>query len=222
MNGKTALVTGASRGIGAAIAERLRQEGARILAPTRSEMDLLSYASVDAYLDRLAEPVDILVNNAGINILGGIDDIRDRDLLETLQNNLIAPLRLARGIAEGMERRRYGRIVNISSIWSVVSRPRRIAYTMSKAGLNGLTRALAIELAPHNILVNAVAPGYVDTELTRKNNTSLELDVIRKSVPLGRLIDPAEIAEVVAFLCSSRNRCITGQTVIADGGYTCQ
>lgn len=222
MKGRTALVTGASRGIGAAIAERLRQEGARVLAPTRAEMDLSSDASVDAYLERLAEPVDILVNNAGINILGGITEVRDRDLLETLQNNLVTPLRLARGIAAGMSERRYGRIVNVSSIWSVVSRARRVAYTASKAGLNGLTRALAVELAPHNILVNAVAPGYVDTELTRKNNTSRELDAIRKNVPLGRLIDPAEIAEVIAFLCSSKNRCITGQTVVADGGYTCQ
>lgn len=222
MKGRTALVTGASRGIGAAIAERLREEGARILAPTRAEMDLSSDASVDAFLGRLTEHVDILVNNAGINILGGITEVQDRDLLGTLQINLVTPLRLARGIAAGMSERRYGRIVNVSSIWSVVSRSRRVAYTVSKAGLDGLTRALAVELAPYNVLVNSVAPGYVDTELTRKNNTSQEMDAIRRSVPLGRLIDPAEIAEAVAFLCSSRNRCITGQTVVADGGYTCR
>ena len=222
MKGRTALVTGASRGIGAAIAERMRQEGARVLAPTRAEMDLSSDASVDAYLSRLAGPVDILVNNAGINILGDISEVRDRDLTEMLQNNLVSPLRLARGIAAGMAERRYGRIINISSIWGVVSRARRLSYTVSKAGLDGLTRALAIELAPHGILVNSVSPGYVDTELTRKNNTPQELDAIRKSVPLGRLIEPEEIAEVVAFLCSSRNRCITGQTILVDGGYTCQ
>ena len=222
MKGRTALVTGASRGIGAAIAERMRQEGARVLAPTRAEMDLSSDASVDAYLSRLAGPVDILVNNAGINILGDISEVRDRDLTEMLQNNLVSPLRLARGIAAGMAERRYGRIINISSVWGVVSRARRLSYTVSKAGLDGLTRALAIELAPHGILVNSVSPGYVDTELTRKNDTPQELDAIRKSVPLGRLIEPEEIAEVVAFLCSSRNRCITGQTILVDGGYTCQ
>ena len=222
MKGRTALVTGASRGIGAAIAERMRQEGARVLAPTRAEMDLSSDASVDTYLSRLAGPVDILVNNAGINILGDISEVRDRDLTEMLQNNLVSPLRLARGIAAGMAERRYGRIINISSVWGVVSRARRLSYTVSKAGLDGLTRALAIELAPHGILVNSVSPGYVDTELTRKNNTPQELDAIRKSVPLGRLIEPEEIAEVVAFLCSSRNRCITGQTILVDGGYTCQ
>jgi 3-oxoacyl-[acyl-carrier protein] reductase len=92
---------------------------------------------------------------------------------------------------------------------------------MSKAALNGLTRSLAIELAPFNILVNAVAPGYVLTDLTRQNNTEAELGGISRTIPLGRLAQPAEIAAVVAFLCSPRNTYITGQTIVVDGGYTC-
>lgn len=221
MKRRTALVTGASRGIGAAIAELLRARGATVLSPTRREMDLFSNASIDAWLGKLSGSVDILVNNAGINLLGGIREVMDPDLRDTLQANLEAPLRLARGLVPGMIDRGYGRIVNVSSIWSVVSRARRVTYTASKAGLNGLTRALAVELAPRNVLVNTVAPGYVNTELTLKNNSGEELDAIRKSIPMLRLGEPSEIAEVVGFLCSSANTYITGQTIIVDGGYTC-
>lgn len=221
MKGRTALVTGASRGIGSAIAERFRDAGARVLAPIRGEMDLASAASVRAFLAGLTDPVDILVNNAGINLPGSIREVLDRDLMETLQTNLAAPLLLAQGVVGGMMERGYGRIVNVSSIWSAVSRKRRVTYTVTKAGLNGLTRALAVELAPFGILVNTVAPGYVNTELTRKNNTEEELAAIREGIPLRRLGEPGEIAEVVAFLCSGKNSYITGQTIIADGGYTC-
>ncbi len=222
MSPRVALVTGAARGIGAAIAERLQREGLAVLTPPRAELDLLSNAALDAYLAGLTTPVDILVNNAGINRLGAGVEVTDQDLQATLQVNVVAPLRLIRGLAPGMVARAYGRIVNISSIWSQVSKPRRVTYALSKAGLNGLTRTLAVELAAHNVLVNAVAPGYVNTALTRQNNSPQELEAIRLSIPARRLAEPAEIAEVVAFLCSEKNSYITGQTIVVDGGYTCQ
>ncbi len=221
MNGRTALVTGASRGIGLAIVTRLRRAGAKILAPSRSELDLLSNASIDTYLTSLKEPVDILVNNAGINHLAAGTEIIDRDIVDTFQVNLTAPMRLIRGLAPQMIARHYGRIVNISSIWSVVSKQRRVTYSASKSGLNGMTRALAVELAPFNILVNALAPGFVNTELTRQNNTEEELEGIRKSIPVKRLAEPDEIAEAVFFLCSEKNSYITGQVIVIDGGFTC-
>jgi NAD(P)-dependent dehydrogenase (short-subunit alcohol dehydrogenase family) len=221
MKGRGALVTGASRGIGKAIAARLRKGGAKVLNPPRQELDLLSNASIDVYLSHLREPVDILVNDAGINRLGSAVEASDSDIQETLQINLVAPLRLVRGLAPGMMERGYGRIVNISSIWSVVSKPRRITYSASKSGLNGLTRTLAVELAPHNILVNAVAPGFVLTEMTRQNNTEADLDAICRTIPAQRLAQPEEIAEVVAFLCSEANSYLTGQTLLVDGGFTC-
>ncbi len=221
MRGRRALVTGASRGIGKAIAVRLQQGGAEVLTPPRQELDLLSNASVDAYLSALRDPVDILVNDAGINRLGSAVEASDADIQETLQINLVAPLRLARGLVPGMVERRYGRIVNISSIWSIVSKPRRITYAASKAGLNGLTRTLAVELARHNILVNAVAPGFVLTEMTRQNNTEADLEAICQTIPAQRLAQPEEIAEVVAFLCSAANSYLTGQTLLVDGGFTC-
>ena len=221
MNGRTALVTGAARGIGQAIAGLLRERGARVLAPARQELDLACNASIDRYCAGLQQPIEILVNNAGINPLALAVDFSDEDLQATLQVNLVAPMRLVRALAPAMAQRGYGRIVNISSIWSGVARPSRFVYATTKAGINGMTRALAVELAGSGVLVNAVAPGYVSTELTRRNNPLDTLRAIAATIPVGRLAEPAEIAEVVAFLCSSKNTYIAGQTIFVDGGFTC-
>jgi 3-oxoacyl-[acyl-carrier protein] reductase len=220
--GRVALVTGASRGIGFAVAEHLRSSGARVLAPTRSDLDLTSGKSIDRFLADLGDPVDVLVNNAGVNKISSYDTVTDEDIEETLKTNLIAPLQLTRGIAPQMVRRSYGRIVNISSIWSVVSKPGRVTYAMSKSGLNGMTRTLAVELAPFGILVNGVAPGFVNTDLTKQNNSEQALQVIRGQIPVGRLAEVEEIAELVAYLCSDRNTYVTGQTILADGGFSIQ
>jgi NAD(P)-dependent dehydrogenase (short-subunit alcohol dehydrogenase family) len=220
VNQKTALVTGASRGLGKVFAEQLVKDGMRVLTPGRQQLDLLSNQSIDNYLSSLPAPVDVLVNNAGINIVSQAT-FSDADLQDTLQVNLIAPMRLARGLVPGMTQRHYGKIVNISSIWSIVSKPGRITYAASKTGLNGYTRSLAVELAPNNILVNAVAPGYVNTDLTRQNNTENDLQLICQAIPMKRLAEPVEIARLVSFLCSEENSYITGQCLIIDGGYSC-
>jgi NAD(P)-dependent dehydrogenase (short-subunit alcohol dehydrogenase family) len=222
MTQRTALVTGASRGIGKAIADQLREDGVRLLVPSRRELDLLSDRSVDLFLRALDQPVDILVNDAGINRIGDFGSYRDGDLQDTMLTNLISPIRLARGLIPGMTQRKYGRIVNISSIWSVISKPGRLPYSVTKSGLNAFTRSLAVEVAPYNILVNAVAPGYVNTELTTQNNTEQDLDNIRRTIPMQRLAEPEEIARLVAFLCSEQNTYLTGQCLLIDGGYTCQ
>lgn len=220
MRQKTALVTGASRGLGKVFAEQLMKDGMRVITPGRQQLDLLSNKTIDYYLSSLTEPIDVLVNDAGINRVSQTD-FSDVDLAETLQVNLIAPIRLARGLIPGMIQRRYGRIVNISSIWSIVSKPGRITYAVSKTGLNGYTRSLAVELAPYNILVNAVAPGYVNTELTRQNNTEEDLQFICQTIPVKRLAEPVEIARLVSFLCSENNSYMTGQCLVIDGGYSC-
>jgi 3-oxoacyl-[acyl-carrier protein] reductase len=221
MSSPTALVTGASGGIGRAIAARLIQDGCRMIEPARVELDLSSLASVATYVSRFSTPVDVLVNCAGVNRLAYSADVSDADLGDTLATNLIGPVSLCRALAPRMVKRGFGRIVNISSIWSVVSKPGRLAYSISKAGLNALTRSLAVELARFNVLVNAVAPGFVDTALTRQNNSPDEIEAICRSIPMERLARPEEVAEVVAFLCSDRNTYITGQTIPVDGGFTC-
>lgn len=217
----TALVTGGSRGIGHAIVQRLELAGWNVLAPTRNELDLLSNNSIDKYLAGLNLRVDVIVNNAGINPISDIDNIKDTDVEDTLQTNLVAPLRIIRGLVPTMIANQYGKIVNISSIWSTVSKAGRTVYAASKSGLNGVTRSMAVELAKNNILINSVAPGFVETELTHQNNTENDLQLIKQSIPMQRLAKPDEIAELVYFLVSESNTYITGQTIVIDGGYTC-
>lgn len=216
----TALVTGASRGIGLAIAGKFKKNGYKVIVPTRGEMDLLSNTSIDNYLRKLKQPIDILVNDAGINPLNDAVNITDEDIETTLQVNLIAPIRICRAIIPGMIKQQYGRIVNISSIWSIVTKPKRLIYSASKSGLSAATRTMAVELSRYNIMVNAVAPGFTDTEMTRKNNSQKVIAEIEKLIPIGRLAKPSEIAEVVAFLASENNTYLTGQTIYVDGGYT--
>jgi 3-oxoacyl-[acyl-carrier protein] reductase len=220
---RTALVTGARRGIGATIAARLARDGFNVLAPTRQELDLARPEAIDRFIEqRQADGVDVLVNNAGINVLQPLEQVDDATWATVVQVNVRAPFRLIQGFAGGMKSRGWGRIVNMSSIFSLVTKESRSSYTTVKSALNGLTRTAAVELGRHGILVNAVCPGYVDTDLTRQNNSPADLERIRATIPVGRLAKPEEIAAFVAFLCSEENTYITGQTLVIDGGFTCQ
>jgi 3-oxoacyl-[acyl-carrier protein] reductase len=218
---QTALVTGASRGIGSAIATRLEADGYRVLRPTRFEMNLNSSESVERYLSSLTEEVDVLVNNAGINRIATLEEIDLASVTETLQVNLLSAFQVSQIISKGMKERKYGRIVNISSLWSLVARNGRMSYTMSKIAINGMTRSMAVELASYNVIINAVAPGYVLTDLTRQNNSAEEIERISQMIPVQRLAAPEEVAHLVAFLCSPQNTYMTGQTLTIDGGYSC-
>ncbi|MEI8340598.1 MAG: SDR family oxidoreductase [Verrucomicrobiota bacterium] len=218
----TVLITGASRGIGKATADEFGRNGWEILAPTRNELDLGVPDSVGNYCRKLSGlTVDALVNNAGINLLNALPDMDSVSWQTMVQVNLTAPRELIQAVIPGMRAKKGGRIVNISSIFSLVSREKRAAYSMTKAGINALTRTAAIELGPDGILVNAVCPGYVETDLTHVNNSPLEVEAIANSIPLRRLAMPQEIAKVVFFLCSDANSYITGQTIVADGGFLC-
>ena len=215
-----ALITGASRGIGLAIKNLFEENCIDVYAPTRAEMDLSDNNSIRKYVKNL-EYVDILVNCAGVNNLASIPEITDSALQDMLQVNLIAQTVLIQELSVKMKEHRYGRIVNFSSIWSEFSKERRIMYSMAKSGVNGLTTAAAVELAQYNVLVNAIAPGFVNTEMTSKNNTPQQINDLAAALPLKRLAEPKEIAELVLFLTSEKNSFITGQTIFADGGFSC-
>lgn len=213
------LITGASRGIGKAIRESLGEvPGHEILAPSRREMDLMDMRSVERYA-RAQPDVEILVNNAGINLLRTLETIDDQSFAAMIAVNLQGPLTLIRELVPHMKRRGFGRIVNISSIWGLRSKESRTLYSSTKFALNGATRALARELGGHGILVNAVCPGYVNTELTQTNVTPAEQEALKQVIPLGRFAEPEEVARLVRWLVSEENTYVTGQELIIDGGF---
>ena len=216
-------MTGASRGIGRGVADVFRERGHDVVAPTRTDFDLSDLGAVRAYArSKALGDIDVLINNAGENKPLPLEQIEPKDLERILTVNVEAAFLLARYIGVAMASRGWGRIVNVSSVYSMVSRERRSMYSTSKAALNGMTRALAVELGPKNVLVNAVCPGFVDTDLTRQNNTPEEIAGLCALVPLRRLASIPEIANFIYYLASAENTYITGQSIPIDGGFLCQ
>ena len=186
------------------------------------QLDLLDAQSVGAFVSEIGklDRIDVLVNNAGINIIEPIDSLNKDSWDKILQVNLTGPMLLAKEVACVMRKKGKGKILNVSSIWGVISKEKRDAYSASKTGLIGLTRAMALDLAPHNILVNALCPGFTMTELTRSTMSDKEIDAVSRQIPLGRLADVDEIAGIAVFLCSDLNTYLTGQAIVVDGGFT--
>jgi NAD(P)-dependent dehydrogenase (short-subunit alcohol dehydrogenase family) len=230
--GRRALVTGGTRGIGLAIAERLREDGATVLVtgrrPQVEGLDGFEYRGVDfakpSALEAFAEEArewspDVLVNNAGVNKLSPFGEIEPADFDRIQTVNVRAPMLLCRAVAPGMRERGWGRIVNIASIWSVVSRTGRGSYSASKFALDGLTAALAAEVAADGVLANCVSPGFVDTELTRSVLGEDGIAQLVAEVPAGRLAQPEEIAALVAWLAGPENTFVSAQNIVIDGGF---
>ncbi len=221
MNRKKVLVTGGSRGIGQAVVEQLKRENYEVFAPSHQEMDLSSSESIERFVQSYSkEGFDCIVNNAGINELNFVENVSEEALARTLAINLVAPILLIKSFVPQMKSRGYGKIVNIGSIWGIVSKGGRLTYSASKHGIHGVTKTLAVELAPYNILVNTVSPGFTLTELTRKNNSEEEISEICKEIPMNRMAEPKEIADAICYLISERNTYITGQMIAVDGGFT--
>ena len=219
---KTVLLTGGSRGIGLAIYNLLTQRGYQIIAPTRKELDLSDSGSLEIFVKENGHiKVDILINNAGLNILNRLDDLNSENFDLMAQVNIKSAIKLIQTYSIGMRQRKWGRILNISSIFSLVTKAKRGNYSMTKAAINALTRSAAIEYGKDNIIVNSLAPGYVDTDLTRVNNSAEALQEISNSIPMQRLANINEIAAVAAFLVSDENTYMTGQTIAVDGGFLC-
>ncbi|UOG54025.1 SDR family oxidoreductase [Leptospira noguchii] len=165
------------------------------------------------------EKIDVCINNAGINRINYIENTLDQDLDDMFSVNIIAPFLITRTVAGIMKKKSFGRIVNIASIFGSVSREKRSIYTMSKYAVRGLTVSASNELAKYNVLVNTVSPGFVMTDLTKKNLSDSEIKSLEAQIPIGRLGKPEEIAKVVLFLVSDNNTYLTGQNIIVDGGF---
>lgn len=163
---------------------------------------------------------DVVINNAGINIVSKIYDLNEEDFKTILKINLEIPARIIKTVSKNMIKNKIeGRIVNISSIFGSVSKSGRSSYSSSKSGINGLTRASALDLAKNRILVNSISPGFVNTKLTRRILGKKQMLVLKKEIPLLRLANSKEISELVIFLSSKKNSYMTGQNLVIDGGF---
>ena len=237
---KTVIVSGGTRGIGAALVKLFFNCNAQVIATgadletieklnAQSEdrikylhLDFASNKSVKACISNIVKlgQIDVLINNAGVNKIDSIDKIEEDDWDWINHVNLRGPFLLTKAVSKIMKKKSQGKIINISSIFGVVSKPKRAAYSTTKWGLIGFTKAVALDLAPYNILVNAVSPGFVDTQLTRSILGEKGIKKITETIPQKRLATVEEIAKTIVYLASDHNTYIAGQNIIVDGGFT--
>jgi 3-oxoacyl-[acyl-carrier protein] reductase len=219
---KSAFVTGGSRGIGKAVISELTKIGIQVVAPNREQLDLSDLKSVESYAQANTDFVpDLMVLNAGENSPNPISEVTLDSWHKTMDINLNSNFLLMRDFGSRMKERGNGRIVVVSSCYSFRAREGRSAYSASKAGLNALVRAAALEYAAYGVLVNGVCPGFVLTDLTKKNNNEFGIKELERQIPLGKLADPVEIAKLITFLGLPTNSYITGQCIVIDGGFLC-
>jgi 3-oxoacyl-[acyl-carrier protein] reductase len=241
LKGQVALVTGATRGIGKAIALALARDGATVVGTATTEagaaaiseylagagatgrgavLNVTDAGAVDALLgdvDKKEGPIAILVNNAGITQDNLMLRMKDAEWDAVLDTNLKSVFRLSRGVLRGMMKARYGRIVNITSVVGASGNPGQVNYAAAKAAIGGLTRSLAQEIGSRGITVNCVAPGFIDTDMTRALPEAAR-EALLGRIPLGRLGQPEDIAAAVAFLASPHAGYVTGTTLHVNGG----
>lgn len=236
--GRTALVTGASRGIGRAIAETLAQQGAVVVGTATSEqgaaaisswlgagspagrgaiLDVSSDASVEALFASFTTAPEIVVNNAGITRDNLLMRMKPDEWNDVVSTNLSSLYRVCKASLRGMMKARYGRIINISSVVGLMGNAGQTNYAAAKAGMIGFTKSLARELGSRNIQVNAIAPGFIDTDMTAALSVE-QRQKLEQNIPLKRTGTPAEIAGVACFLASAGSDYITGQVFCVDGG----
>ena len=233
MKGKKIVVTGASRGIGADIARIFMKAGGEVYGTRTSVVSknsscqnwLKADFSDIRQIYKCAEDIkkiapDVLINCAGINKIGPFAKVSPEDFLKIQQVNVVAPFILCQAVIPSMQLKKWGRIVNISSIWSKIGKEYRAPYMASKFALDGVTLAVAAEHAQDGILANCVAPGFTDTDLTRNTLGNVGIEKLIQFIPAKRMAQPKEIAEFVYWLASNNNTYISGQNIAIDGGFS--
>jgi 3-oxoacyl-[acyl-carrier protein] reductase len=233
---KKILITGATRGIGFEIAKAFEELNATVIITGTTDSFLTKEFNyhyeklfiskendwqnqIKSIIDKY-DGFDICINNAGINKINRIEDTDYEDLENIILTNLTAPIYITSQVAKQMIKNRKGSIINIGSIFGTVSKIGRSPYTATKAGIIGVTKTIAIDLAEHNILVNCVSPGFVDTELTRSILGKEQMEIMAERIPIKRLANTKDITPLILFLCSNFNTYITGQNITIDGGFT--
>ena len=227
---KTVLVTGGTRGIGLACVNKLVLDGFKVFYTGRTgsvgasgeflQADFSTRENISKFCDQVLDlKIDILINNAGVNNPKALSEIEFDDIDWAFNINLIAPLLISKALIPNMLENKWGRVINIGSILGEISREYRSIYSITKSGLIGMTKAMSAEFAKSGVLVNCVAPGYLDTDLTRKNLGPVAMQELASKIPVGRLGNPQEIAEIVSFLASDASSFISGQVFTVDGGF---
>jgi len=215
---KTVLITGGHGDIGQAIVTQFEQRDYHVIKPGSQTLNLEQLESVDSFIDELS-PIDAFIHCAGVNDPAPFVNLSFENLQRTVTINSFAFYKIVQGLVAQKKLVAEGHILGISSIYGHISRTGRFAYTSAKACLNGMIKNLALELGAEGIKVNGLAPGFVNTKLTRKNNSAETIRSLERAVPLGFLAEVEDIAKAAYFFASPDNRYITGQVIVADGGY---
>ena len=233
---KTIIITGGEGGLGKSITKDFLKMGGTVFVTTTKKqllkknnkrkkymyLDFNNKVSVRKFLEDLKKikKIDVLINNAGVSKISAINEVDEKFLEEIYKINLKGPILLTKEISKIMMKKKSGKIINISSIFGVVSKQGRSLYSATKFGLIGLTKSSALDLAKYNILVNSVSPGVINIGMTKKVLNSVQAKKIKQDIPLNRLGKASDVSNIICFLCSNLNNYITGQNFVIDGGYT--